>query len=83
MQAIEKPSVPIQTVTIPIVNTLTTPITAQQIQLPEPEPILQEEPKLPEIQVPIKKYYGRKRENQTSSDGEMSLDDEDSADLAM
>ncbi|XP_031626700.1 CLK4-associating serine/arginine rich protein [Contarinia nasturtii] len=31
-------------------------------------PIIREQPKLPEVQVPIKKYYGRKRDNQSSSD---------------
>lgn len=35
---------------------------------PPPPPVLRVEPKLPEIQVPIKKYYGRKRDNQSSSD---------------
>lgn len=35
--------------------------------IPPPPPIFREEPKLPEMQVPIKKYYGRKRGNESSS----------------
>lgn len=40
------------------------------VPIPSPEPIFREEPKLPEIQVPIKKYYGRKRGNESSSNEE-------------
>lgn len=36
---------------------------------------LQEEIKLPEPQVPIKKYYGRKRDDQSSSDEEIDLEE--------
>lgn len=54
------------------------PAVVQQIQ--QPEPMIKEEPKMPEIQVPVKKYYGRKRDNQSSSDEEYSLDEVDSTD---
>lgn len=37
---------------------------------------IREEPKLPETQAPIKKYYGRKRDGQsTSSDDDLSYED--------
>lgn len=42
--------------------------------------MIREEPKLPEVQIPIKKYYGRKRDNQSSSsENELSYEEADSA----
>lgn len=38
---------------------------------------LKEEPKLSE-NIPIKKYYGRKRDDQSSSDSETSYDEDNS-----
>lgn len=42
----------------------------------QPVPVVKEEPMSVEPQVPIKKYYGRRRED-LSSDDEMNVDQED------
>lgn len=42
-------------------------------------PFIRVEPKLPEVQVPIKKYYGRKRDTKSSSsEAEVSYDEAES-----
>lgn len=41
---------------------------------------LKEEPKLPEANIPIKKYYGRRRDDQSSSEDHTSVDEDDSND---
>lgn len=69
-------------VTEPTTSHIIPPVLAPII-IPKPplQPIselrnrIQEEEKLPEIQVPIKKYYGRKRDDQSSSDEEINLDE--------
>lgn len=44
------------------------PDTATLVELPILQPTkIKEEPKLPDTQTPIKKYYGRKRDGQSSS----------------
>lgn len=44
------------------------PVNPAPTALPPTElPLIREEPKLPEVHVPIKKYYGRKRDSQSSS----------------
>lgn len=57
-------------------------ISAPVIPAPPPEvpstdlPLIREEPKLTEFQVPVKKYYGRKRDSQSSSsENELSYDE--------
>lgn len=55
-------------------TTLIAPVIPTPTELPPLPPIesasslIREQPKLPEVQVPIKKYYGRKRDSQSSSD---------------
>lgn len=44
----------------------------------QPVPVAKEEPMQVEPQAPIKKYYGRRREDQ-SSDDDMNVDEEDLA----
>lgn len=42
-------------------------------------PLIRNEPKLPEVQAPIKKYYGRKRDSQSSSsEAELTYDEAES-----
>lgn len=55
------------------------PVKIAPIEVPPPEPpLIREEPKLSEAQVPIKKYYGRRREIQsTSEEDEMSYEEAD------
>lgn len=50
------------------------------IEVPPPEPpLIREEAKLPEVQIPVKKYYGRKRDTQSTTDeDETSYDEGDS-----
>lgn len=55
---------------------LVPPPPIQQSQLPTPTlTVVKEVPKIPEPQVPIKKYYGRKRDDQSSSDEDLDLNE--------
>lgn len=57
-------------------------VSAAQLQQPlppSPESIALSETKMPEPQVPIRKYYGRKRDDQSSSDEELSVDEDGDA----
>lgn len=54
-----------------ISTAIVAPVNPAPIEVPPSEPpIIREEPKLPEVQVPIKKYYGRKRDTRSSTSGE-------------
>lgn len=71
----EKPTIPCEKLIIP-----TSVIPSQPVNEPPPAiPLIREEPKLPETHVPIKKYYGRKRDGQnSSSEDDLSYDEIDS-----
>lgn len=62
----------------PTPTIIATSIPAPIEVLPPELPLIREEPKLNETQVPIKKYYGRKRDNNSSSsETELSYDETD------
>lgn len=71
---------PVAIETVPIALPKFIPLTTPPPP-PPPPPLLRDEPKLPETQAPIKKYYGRKRDNQSSSD-ENSYSGSESNDVA-
>lgn len=60
---------------IPPIIPLPTVALSPLIQISELRNRIQEEEKLPEIQVPVKKYYGRKRDDQSSSEEDLNLED--------
>lgn len=65
--------------TIPFeIPTTVAPVNPAPVKAHQPEiPIIKEEPKLPEAQIPIKKYYGRKRDGENpSSEDELSYDED-------
>lgn len=62
---------------LPAIIAPVTPAPTTEIPPPE-QSLIREEKKLPEVQVPIKKYYGRKRDSQSSS-SENEYEDEATA----
>lgn len=78
----EKSIRPVEKTTPPKqIPTVIAPVNPTPTEIPPPVvPIqIKEEPKLPEVQVPIKKYYGRKRDSQSSSsEAELSYEETES-----
>lgn len=64
---------------LPIVTASVNPILTEMPPTLQEPPVIREDPKLPEAQIPIKKYYGRKRDSQSSSsEAELSYEEHES-----
>lgn len=77
---LEKPNVIVEKIPpTQQIPTIIAPVNPAPTEIPPTEAaFIREEPKLPEFQVPIKKYYGRKRDSQSSSsEGELNYEEND------
>lgn len=86
MRALNQPSItsatpPVETT--PLVKLMKPPTQIQLPSLVQADPPLREQPKLVEEHVPVKKYYGRKRDDQSSSDDELNYNEDNEKDEPM